>query len=68
MIAKIHRTDLIISCHSREGKKPFYCRINMLEMGHGRVVRVAWLWLRKSLVKCEFEAGLLPAATGKLCL
>ena len=26
--AKLHRTDLIICTHSREGKTPFYSRIN----------------------------------------
>ena len=28
LIAKLHRTDLVFCCHSREGKIPFYSRIN----------------------------------------
>ena len=29
LIAKFHRTDLVICSHSREGKTPSYSRINM---------------------------------------
>ena len=42
IIAKILRTDLVISCHSREGKTSFYSRIDLLQTRR-RVVGVAWL-------------------------
>ena len=30
LIVKLHRTDLVICCHSREEKVPFCSRINMV--------------------------------------
>ena len=31
IITKLHRTDLVICSHSREGKPPPYSRINMVQ-------------------------------------
>ena len=30
IVAKLHRTDLVICSHSREGKTPSYSQINMV--------------------------------------
>ena len=45
-----------------------YLDFNHLERRHGRVVRAARLWCRKSPLGCEFEAGLRHGMTGKLSL
>ena len=62
LIAKFHRTDLVICCHSREGKNLFYSRINMIKEIMALTQNSRMSHVNLSLATLRSFVGTLPAA------